>query len=110
MQSVAFCLPFKTAVAFPVVLGTVCKILAVVKYLTEILKPSGIHHRTMSQNQSTLKLHILDNLQGRKGLSKTHLCVPEHLVAFLKLLLGLADGFLLFRAEYNWGIFTGNFR
>ena len=62
MQSVTFCLPFKTVVTFPVVLGTVCKILAVVKYLTEILKPSGIHHRTMGQNQGTLKLHILDNL------------------------------------------------
>ena len=110
MQSVAFCPPFKTAKTFPVILGTVCKILAVVKYLTEILKPSGIYHRAMGQNQGTLKLYILDNLQGRKRLSETHLCVPEHLVAFLKLLLGLADGFLLFRAEYNWGIFTGNFR
>ena len=64
----------------------------------------------MGQNQGTLKLHILDNLQGRKGLSETHLCVPEHLVAFLKLLLGLADGFLLFRAEYNRGMFPSNFR
>ena len=110
MQSVTFCPPFKTVVTFPVVLGTVCKILAVVKYLTEILKPSGIHHRTMSQNQSTLKLHVLNNLQGRKGLSETHLCVPEHLVAFSELFFGLADGFLLFRPEYNRGIFPGNFR
>ena len=109
MQSVAFCPPFKTAVTFPVALGTVCKILAVVKYLTEILKPSGIHHRAMGQNQGTLKLHILDNLQGRKCLSETHLCVPEHLVAFLKLLLGFADSFLLFRPEYNWRILLGNF-
>ena len=50
----------------------------------------------MSQNQGMLKLHVLDNLQSRKCLSETHLCVPEHLVAFLKLLLGLVDGFLLF--------------
>ena len=110
MKPVDFCSPFKTAKTFAIVLGTVCKILAVVKYLTEILKPSAIHNRTMSQNQSTLKLHILDNLQSRKGLPETHLCVPEHLVAFLKLFLGLADGFLLFRPEYNRGIFTGNFR
>ena len=109
MKPVDFCSPFKTTKTFAVVLGTVCKILAVVKYLTEILKPSGIHHRAMSQNQGTLKLHILDNLQSRKGLSETHLCVPEHLVAFLKLFLGLVDGFLLFRAEYNWRILLGNF-
>ena len=110
MKPVDFCPPFKTAKIFAVVLGTVCKILAVVKYLTEILKPSGIHHRTMSQNQGTLKLHILDNLQGRQGLSETHLCVPKHLVAFLKLFLCLVDGFLLFRPEYNRGMFPGNFR
>ena len=109
MKPVVFRPSFKAAKTFPVVLGTVCKILAVVKYLTEILKPSGIHYRTMSQNQGTLKLHILDNLQSRKGLSETHLCVPEHLVAFLKLFLGLVDGFLLFRAEYNWRILLGNF-
>ena len=53
----------------------------------------------MSQNQGTLKLHILNNLQEQEGSFETHLCVPEHLVAFLKLFLGLADGFLLFRSD-----------
>ena len=110
MKPVAFRPSFKTDKTIPVVFGTVCKILAVVKYLTEILKPSGIHHRTMSQNQGTLKLHILDNLQSRQGLSETHLCVPEHLVAFSELFFSLVDGFLLFRPEYNRGIFPGNFR
>ena len=109
MKSIIFRSPFKTSKTVPVILRTVCKILAVVKYLTEILKPSGIHYRAMGQNQGTLKLHILDNLQSRQGLSETHLCVPEHLVAFLKLLLGFADSFLLFRPEYNWRILLGNF-
>ena len=102
MQTVSLCPPFKALVTVPVVLRAVGKITPVIKYLAEVLEPSAVYHGTVGQNECPPEIHVLDHLQGGQGLAETHLGVPQHLIAFLELPLGLVDGFPLLGTEDDW--------
>ena len=91
--------------AVTVVFGAIRKGRAVIENLAEILKPATVHYRAMGKDERSTEIHVLHHLQGRQGLAKTHLGIPQHLVALLvlllELLLGLLYGLTLFRTEYN---------
>ena len=55
----------------------------------------------MGKDERAFEIHVLDHLQGRERFAKTHLGVPEHLVAFPELPFRLLNGFPLFGAEHN---------
>ena len=56
----------------------------------------------MCQNESAIVIHALNNFQCRKCFSKSHFCIPEHLMTstrFFELLNCLFDSFRLFWSE-----------
>ena len=55
----------------------------------------------MGKDERSPEVHVLHHLQSRQGFAKTHLGIPQHLIAFLELLFGLLNGLALFRTERN---------
>ena len=84
-----------------IILRTITILWSVVEYFGKVLKPTCIDNGAVRKDKGTGKVHLLDYLQAREGLSKTHLCVPKHLITLLKLLFGLIDGIALFWTENN---------
>ncbi len=79
--------------------GAVIIFFTVVENLVEVLKPSFIDNGAMGEDERTGIAFLFDDLQGRECLAETHLGVPEHLVAFLKLFDGPIDGVSLLGTE-----------
>ena len=84
-----------------IILRAITILWSVVEYLGKVLKPTCIYNGAVCKDKGTGNVHLLDDLQAREGLSKTHLCVPKHLITLLKLLFGLIDGIALFWTENN---------
>ena len=54
------------------------------EYLLKVLKPSLIHYRTMGEDERALCIHFPNHLQCAQCLAKSHLGIPQHLVASLE--------------------------
>ena len=78
------CKAFERGEVFAFCARTVMIVGLVEEYLLEILKPSLVHHRTVSEDERALCLHLKHHLQCAQGFSKPHLGIPQHLVASLE--------------------------
>ena len=80
------------------------------EYLMKILEPSLIDHRTMSKDHCAMIATLFYDLQGREGLAKSHLGIPEHgFPARLEFPDCLFYCLFLFRTEFDFIIYWSNF-
>ena len=78
------CKAFERGKIFAFCARTVMIVGLVEEYLLEILKPSLVHHRTVSEDERALCLHLKHHFKGAQGFAKPHLGIPQHLVASLE--------------------------
>ena len=80
------------------------------EYLMKVFEPSLIDHRTMSKNHCAMVAAFLYDLQGREGLAKSHLGIPEHgFPARLEFPDRLFYCLFLFRTEFDFIIYWSDF-
>ena len=74
---------------------------AVVENLAEVLEPSLVDHGAMCEDEGSLELFFLHHLKGGERLAKSHLGIPQHLVATSELLARLLYGVSLLGTEHD---------
>ena len=99
--------PLERGKALTLAARTVVPVGTVVKGLAKIFEPTLIHRGAMRDDNRAAYPHLPGYTQGAEGLTKTHLCIPEHLIAPTELLQRTFDRLLLLRAQDD-GIIAGS--